>query len=108
MLHSEWAGVGVEKKSNWAGFIGFGPKWRFLFSFPFLFFPNSTSLSNLNSKVCGKFIFTLTVQFEHNMLINYLFINFILFCIVFFSFLLFPNSKLNLHSCLNLEFTILS
>jgi hypothetical protein len=72
-------------------FIFYSP-FSFLFSFPFLFnFILKSKLQfHFKFKVCGKFIFTLNVQFEHSMVIIYLFIKFI-FCIVFLSFYIISN-----------------
>jgi hypothetical protein len=43
--------------------------------------------------MCSQLIFTLNVQFEHSMVIIYLFINFILFCIVFLFLYCFQFSQ---------------
>jgi hypothetical protein len=85
---------GPRRNRSWARLENPGPSgglifffFLFLFSAPFLFL----FLFHFKFKVCGKFIFTLNVQVEHSMVIIYLFIIFILFCIVFLSFYIISN-----------------
>jgi hypothetical protein len=93
----EWAGA----RWSWAGS---GPRWRnwprgryvsslflFYFLFSFSFLSKSKFQFHFKFKVCDKFLFPLNVQFEHSMVIIYLFIIFILFCIVFLSFYIISN-----------------
>jgi hypothetical protein len=67
--------------------------FSFLFSAPFpLQFSFQIQFQfHFEFQVCDKFLFTLNVQFEHSMVIIYLFIASILFCIVFLSFYIISN-----------------
>jgi hypothetical protein len=99
----QWSGP------NWVVTAHLGYK-SFLIYFllfpPFLYFQFYFQIKfqfHFKFKMFSQFIFTLNVQFEHSMVIIYLFINFILFCIVFL-FLYCSNSP-NLHFWVKSKFS---